>query len=211
MSVLFLQCALRASDLRTALVQELDRRKAQSNIVDINTENKITSLKNELKLVLQKLENPGITLSVVGPILILKTLVYANSCRSTIIWPQIIKDKQTLKKLYFIVYTKIAEIQLHLTRFLRSFDKLFAKIEDAITKYAVYKYFSSDNMMDFISLDWFTYYELTDARIEILAVLKSMTWMTKEIEEHGGYNFGLSERLDEISSLPTMRLIIESK
>jgi hypothetical protein len=201
----------RASDLRTELVQELDRRKAQSNIVDINTVNKITSLKNELKLVLQKLENPGITLSVVGPILILKTLIYINSCRSTIIWPQIIKDKKTLKKLYSIVYAKIAEIQICLTRFLRSFDKLFTKIEDTITKYAVYKYFSSENMMDFISLDWFTYYELTDAHIEIQAILKTITRMTKEIEQHGGYSFGLSERLDEISSLPTMRLIMESK
>ena len=80
-----------------------------------------------------------------------------------------------------------------------------------MTKFLVSKYFSSDNMMDFISPDWFTYYELTDARIEILSILKSITWMTKEIEEHGGYNFGLSERLDEISSLPTMRLIMESK
>ena len=85
------------------------------------------------------------------------------------------------------------------------------KIEDTITKYAVYKYFSSENMMDFISLDWFTYYELTDAHIEIQAILKTITRMTKEIEQHGGYSFGLSERLDEISSLPTMRLIMESK
>ena len=198
----------RASKLRTELAQVLDRRKVQSNIVDSKTENEITSLRTELKVVLQKLENLGISLSVVGVILILKTLIYAYSSRSTLIWPQIIKDKQTLSKLYSIVYTKIAELQLHLTEFLRSFDKVFGEIEVGITRFTIHQYFSTQDMTDFISL-WFTYCELIYASKEIQAILKSLIRITKEVEEHGDYNFGLSEILDKCSSLPTMRSITE--
>jgi winged-helix domain-containing protein len=196
----------RISKLKTKLGHEF-RRKSQSNIVDRNTENEITSFRNEVKLVLKKLENSGNFFSSMGPILIFKILIYAYSCRGTLIWPQIIKDKQTLSKLYTIVYTKIAEIQLHLTEFLRSFDKVFGGIEDAMTEVAIKQYFSSIDMKDFLSV-WFTYCELIHAHKEIQDIVESLIWITKEIEEHGDYNSGLSEGLDECSSLPTLMSIM---
>ena len=197
----------RISKLRAKLAHELARRKSQSNIVDRNTENEITSFRNEVKLVLKKLENSGNFFSSMGPILIFKIVIYAYSCRGTLIWPQIIKDKQTLSKLYSIVYTKIAEIQLHLTEFLRSFDKVFGGIEDAMTSFAIKQYFSSIDMKDFLSV-WFTYCELIYAHKEIQDILESLIRITKEIEEHGDYDSGLSEGLDEYSSLPTLRSIM---
>ena len=197
----------RISKLRTELTHELASRKSQSNIVDRNTENEITSFRDEVKLVLKKLDNSGNVFSSIGPILIFKILMYAYSCRSTLIWPQIIKDKQTLSKLYSIVYTKIAEIQLHLTEFLRHFDKVFGGIEDAMRRFAIQQYFSSQDMKDFISV-WFTYCELIHATKEIQDILESLIRITKEIEEHGDYNSGLSEGLDEYSNLPTIRSIM---
>jgi hypothetical protein len=196
----------RISKLRTKLAHELARRKSQSNIVDRNTENEITSFRDEVKLVLKKLEKSGNVFSSIGPILF-NLLIDAYSCRSTLIWPQIIKDKQTLSKLYSIVYTKIAEIQLRLTEFLRPFEKVFGGIEDAMTRFAIKQYFSSIDMKDFISV-WFTYCEIIYAHKEIHDILESLIRITKEIEEHGDYDSGLSEGLDECSSLPTLRSIM---
>ena len=134
-----------------------------------------------------------------GPILIFKILIYAYSCRSTVIWPQIIKDKQTLKKLYSIVYIKIAEIQFHLTEFLRSFDKLFGGRGDSITKFIVNEYFGIQEIEDFISLKWLTDYEIIHMYKEVESVLNSITKITSEIEQYGDFNFGLLEHLNERS------------
>jgi hypothetical protein len=62
-------------------------------------------------------------------------------------------------------------------------------------------------MKDFISV-WFTYCELIHATKEIPDILESLIKITKEIEEHGDYNSGLSEGLDEYSSLLTIRSIM---
>lgn len=159
--------------------------------------NELNSVKNEIAFLEEQVQNHKFIPSTRVPILIFKILIYAYSCRSTVIWPQIIKDKETLKKLYSIVYIKIAAIQFHLTEFLRSFDKLFRGRESSITKFVVNEYFSMQDIEDFISLKWLRLREIIYVYKEIQAVLNSITKITSEIAQYGDYNFRLLERLNE--------------
>src|SRR5689334_10761409 len=60
-------------------------------------------------------------------------------------------------------------------------------------------------MKDFISV-WFTYCELIYTHKEIQDIVESQIRITKEIQVHGHYKFGLSEGLDECSSFPLSKL-----
>ena len=53
--------------------------------------------------------------SIILVIEILELLIEIFTYRGTLVWPTKVYDKRTLQKLYSIVYTKIADIQLRST------------------------------------------------------------------------------------------------
>jgi hypothetical protein len=55
-----------------------------------------------------------------GAVIIFYSMIDVILFRSTVVWPALINDKETLRKLYGITYSKVAEIQLQLSKFLRS-------------------------------------------------------------------------------------------
>jgi hypothetical protein len=95
-------------ELRAKLQQNkvISKRKklADYSTASLNScQNELNSILKEISFLREGMLNHTFIPSTTAPILIFKMLIYAYSCRSTVIWPQIIKDKQTLKKLYSIV------------------------------------------------------------------------------------------------------------
>lgn len=188
---------LRIRICKIKIKSEAISKQTMADSVDGPVHNELVSVENEISFLEQKVQNYEFIHSVKAPILIFNILIYAYSFRSTFIWPQIIKDKQTRKNLYSIVYTKIAEIQFHLTEFLRSYDKLLGG-GTSIMKFIAKKYFGMQQDKDITSLKLLVNNQIVYK--EIKYILNSLIRITNEIEEHGGYNFRLLKILDKSSN-----------
>lgn len=143
----------------------------------------IYALKSDANLP-KEIQNHDIVFLMQQPIVIFRILTNAYSCRSIIIWPQQTNDKETLKKLYSNVFTKIADIQSHLTKFLLFFINLFWN-NNILTKFMVNTYFDDKigvliNDGVFMSNVLRGNYELFDMHKEIEQVLNSLIKITKE-------------------------------
>jgi hypothetical protein len=55
-----------------------------------------------------------------GAVIVFYSMIDVILFRSTVVWPNMINDKETLHKLYGITYAKVADIQIQLSKFLKS-------------------------------------------------------------------------------------------
>jgi hypothetical protein len=55
-----------------------------------------------------------------GAVIVFYSMIDVILFRSTVVWPNMINDKETLRKLYGITFAKVAEIQIQLSIFLKS-------------------------------------------------------------------------------------------
>jgi len=115
----------RSADKIKALLNKLDKKEIlrhSSNLreLDSQIEREISSLDIEPMESSYDVSDFQITLLAHGAVAIFYLLRDTIFYRSTMIWPNTIHDKETLKKLYSIVYVGIANLQLNLAEFLSS-------------------------------------------------------------------------------------------
>ena len=128
--------------------------------------------------------------------------------RSILIWPNTVSDKETLKKLYTIVYTAIANLQMHLVKFL-SFPRV-RLIANPIEfknpiEYIIRFTETPDEHTITPLLCW--YYEM--GMIEFVEpIAASISRINREIKDHGHSNpmfqqlekgFGTIDKIKEAS------------
>ncbi len=100
--------------------KEILRHSSNLRELDSQIEREISSLDIEPMESSYDVSDFQITLLAHGAVAIFYLLRDTIFYRSTMIWPNTIHDKETLKKLYSIVYVGIANLQLNLAEFLSS-------------------------------------------------------------------------------------------
>jgi hypothetical protein len=130
-----------------------------------------------------------------GAVRIFSTMRYIIFDSSTMIWPGVIHDGQTLQQLFSIVYTKIAEIQLELTKFVVS-PKSFPKVPDVI-KFMLGELYNP--IKQYGNSVYTLYYGALNMQPEFESVIKCISDLGKELEQYG-YLGASSFRLDSESS-----------
>jgi hypothetical protein len=105
--------------------------------------------------------------------------------RSMVIWPATVHDKEILQRLYAIVYSKIADIQLKLTQFLFPTEELGSRtmINAMIRAVDANRAFNIDNFIEVLKLC----YRRLNKRSEFKSAFESLLILGKELEQYG-YN-----------------------
>jgi predicted transcriptional regulator len=111
--------------------------------------------------------------------------------RSVILWPKVIRDKETLHQIYSNVNSKIVEIQLQLSRFFESLKIGFVG-SDPAQYVATAKYSIKERDLSF----YLSAYQVLGMQLEIQKVVDSLSNLHDEIKD-----FGLIERQHKYGSL----------
>jgi hypothetical protein len=118
-----------------------------------------------------------ISLLTQGAIILFYAMTDTMFYRSTMIWPSLVADKETLLELYSIVHTKIVEMQMQLSEFLQS-NKIIL-IADPVGYIIRNRDMATDeNMSSFVLC-----YYILEMKSEIKPVLDSLLKLNKEIED----------------------------
>lgn len=149
----------------------------------------LTKLKSEALELLSSIseidiDNFEISALVLGSINIFYLMTDIIFYRSTLVWPSTVHDRQTLQKLYTIVYTKIAEIHTELTKFItftkfspysRPTNPIKFIMENRIIRSYEYQAVAS----------YMTYYRTLNMQAELESVIAALSRLGKEIEQYG--------------------------
>lgn len=122
-----------------------------------------------------------ILVAVSVEILFLMTEIFTYC--STLVWSKI-HDKQILRNLYSIIYTKIADIQFKLNNFL-SFVKSLNPFFDYNPVEMILKLKKNEPLLTSHISEYMLVYKNLDLESEYIAVAKSISNFTKKIEPYG--------------------------
>lgn len=150
-------------------LQSKDESKRKQVLTEIYST--VTMIQDHLKI-----HGEHISFLIFTPVDLFYTMVDLMFYRSVIKWPDQIKDKEMLSQMYFIVYSKIAEIQLELSSFIKSI-KVWGPDEPIkiIVKGRSFRHLGIWAYVD-------TYYTL-NMRTEIKGVLDSLIKLNEDIKE----------------------------
>jgi hypothetical protein len=131
----------------------------------------------------QSIRDYEISLLTKGAIILFYSMTDTMFYRSTMIWPNLAMDKETLRDLYSLVHTKIVEMQMQLSEFLRS-NKIILITDPVGYIIRNRDMVTEENLSSFVLC-----YSLLEMRSEIKPVLDSIVKLNKEIEDCGYPNF----------------------
>ena len=148
----------------------------------------LTRLRSELTEGVDLVSNFEILALIHGATYIFSTMMEIISYRSAIVWPTIVHDEEVLQQLYALAYTKIAGIQLELTKFITS-TNIYCRLQPIGRLEPIGRVIFATMQRPFRGhrdktvLDCVLRYKALNMESELKSVVRSTLKLGKEIEE----------------------------